>query len=71
MTARAFARALVEGSLASVPAGARTAALITGVEPGRSMADASVIARELWRFGSRNVVLTSIPKSSPARVWVP
>ena len=71
ITARAFARALVEGSLANVPAGTRTAALITGVEPGRSMADASVISRELWRLGTRRVVLTSIPKNPPARVWVP
>ena len=71
VTARAFARALVEGSLANVPAGARTAALITGVEPGRTMADASVISRELWRLGARRVVLTSITKNPPARVWVP
>ena len=71
ITARAFARALVEGSLAKVLVGARTAALITGVEPGRTMADASVISRELWRLGTRRVVLTSIPKNSPARVWVP
>lgn len=71
ITARAFARALVEGSLANIPAGARTAALITGVEPGRTMADASVISRELWRFGTESVVLTSIPKPPPVRVWVP
>ncbi len=71
ITARAFARALVEGSLANVPAGARTVALITGVEPGRTMADASVISRELWRLGATRVVLTSITKSPPTRVWVP
>ena len=71
ITARSFALALVEGSLANVPAGARTAALITGVEPGRTMADASVISRELWRFGTGRVVLTSITKNPPARVWVP
>ncbi|WP_166179531.1 selenium cofactor biosynthesis protein YqeC [Rubrobacter tropicus] len=71
ITARAFAQALVEGSLAKVLPGARTAALITGVEPGRTMADASVVSRELWRLGTRHVVLTSIPKDAPTRVWVP
>ncbi len=71
ITARAFARALAQGSLANVPKNARTTALITGVEPGRPMADASVVARELWRFGQRAVVLTSLPKDAPARVWVP
>ncbi len=71
ITARAFARALVEGSLASVPDGARSAALITGVHPGKSMADASVVTRELWRFGVKNVVLSSLPDESPGRVWVP
>ena len=53
--------ALAQGSLARVPQGARTAALITGVEPGRSMSDASVITRELWRLGVKNVVLASLP----------
>ncbi len=71
ITARAFARALAQGSLARVPEGARVAALITGVEPGRSMSDASVVTRELWRLGVRNVVLTSLPNETPARVWVP
>ena len=71
ITARAFARALAEGSLAKVPETTRTAALITGVEPGRPMADASAIARELWRFDLRDVVLTSIPKDAPVRVWIP
>ena len=71
ITARAFARALVHGSLANVPPGTRSAALITGVEPGRTMSDAAVISRELWRFGTTRVVLTSIPKNSPDRVWVP
>lgn len=71
ITPRAFARALVEGSLAKVSPNTRTAALITGVEPGRTMADASIIARELWRFGLGNVILTSIPKSPPIRVWIP
>ena len=71
ITARAFARALAEGSLAKVPETTRTAALITGVEPGRPMADASAIARELWRFGLNDVVLTSLPQNTPSRVWVP
>ena len=71
ITPRAFARALSQGSLARVPQGARTAVLITGVEPGRSMADASVITRELWRLGVKNVVLASLPTKSPARVWIP
>ena len=71
ITSRAFAVALSQGSLARVPQTARTAALITGVEPGRSMSDASVITRELWRLGTKNVVLTSLPTESPARVWVP
>jgi len=71
ITPRAFALALSQGSLARIPQRARTAALITGVEPGRSMSDASVITRELWRLGIRNVVLASLPTESPARVWVP
>lgn len=71
ITARAFARALAQGSLANVPEKTRTVVLITGVEPGRPMADASVIARELWRFGQGGVVLTSLPKDAPVRVWVP
>jgi probable selenium-dependent hydroxylase accessory protein YqeC len=71
ITPRAFALAMSRGSLARVPHGARTAALITGVEPGRSMSDASVITRELWRLGVRNVVLASLPAESPARVWIP
>jgi probable selenium-dependent hydroxylase accessory protein YqeC len=71
ITPRAFALALSQGSLARVPQTARTAALITGVEPGRSMSDASVITRELWRLGVRNVVLTSLTTESSARVWIP
>src|ERR671916_201942 len=67
ITAGAFARALARGSLARVPEGARVAALITGVEPGRSMSDASVVARELWRLGVRKVVFTSLPNGTPAR----
>jgi probable selenium-dependent hydroxylase accessory protein YqeC len=71
ITARAFARALAEGSLARIPDGARPAALITGVHPGKSMADASVVTRELWRLGVKKVVLSSLPDESPGRVWVP
>ena len=71
ITARAFARALAQGSLGNIPDSARTAALITGVHPGKSMADASVVTRELWRFGVKKVVLTSLPDESPARVWMP
>ena len=71
ITARAFARALAEGSLGNTPEGARTAALITGVHPGKTMADASVITRELWRFGVKKVVLTSLPDESPPRIWIP
>jgi probable selenium-dependent hydroxylase accessory protein YqeC len=71
ITARAFALALAEGSLAEIPDGARPAVLITGVHPGKSMADASVVTRELWRLGIKKVVLSSLPDESPGRVWVP
>jgi len=70
ITPDAFATAIASGSLATVPPTARTTALITGVEPGRSMSDASVITRELWRRGVRNVVLAALT-GSPTRVWVP
>jgi probable selenium-dependent hydroxylase accessory protein YqeC len=71
ITARAFARALAEGSLSEIPDGARPAVLITGVYPGKSMADASVVTRELWRLGIEKVVLSSLPDESPGRVWIP
>jgi probable selenium-dependent hydroxylase accessory protein YqeC len=71
ITARAFALALAEGSLAGIPDGARPVALITGVHPGKSMADAAVVTRELWRLGVKKVVLSSLPDESPGRVWVP
>ena len=71
ITARAFALALAQGSLGKTPPGARTAALITGVQPGRTMSDASIIARELWRLGVENVVLTSLPNESPGQAWIP
>jgi probable selenium-dependent hydroxylase accessory protein YqeC len=71
ITPGAFASALARGSLARVPQETRTTALITGVDPGRSMSNASVITRELWRLGVKNVVLTSLPTKSPTQVWVP
>lgn len=71
VTARAFATALARGSLGKLPAGARKAALITGVQPGRRMSDAAVVTRELWRLGVKKVVLSSLPAEKPGRVWVP
>jgi probable selenium-dependent hydroxylase accessory protein YqeC len=71
ITARAFAQAMAKGSLRNVPDNARTVALITGVKPGKSMADASVVTRELWRFGVKKVVLTSLPDEPTRRVWLP
>jgi len=70
VTANAFARALAHGSLGRLPVGARPAVLITGVEPGYTMADASIITRALWCMGISKVVLASLPES-PAQVWVP
>ena len=71
ITARAFATALTKGSLGKTPAGANQAALITGVQPGRRMADAAIVTRELWRMGVKKVVLSSLPAENPGRVWVP
>ena len=68
ITSRAFATALVKGSLGPVPSNVQRAVLLTGVEPGRPMFDASTIARELWRYGLLRVVLSSIPKN-PSQVW--
>ncbi len=68
ITPVAFARALLAG-LRNAPEEARRAALLAGVMPGRDMAAASTIARELWRGGVRKVVSTSLPKESPGRVW--
>ena len=68
ITTAAFARALLAG-LRNAPPDARRAALLTGVEPGRSMAEASVVGHELWRNGVRNVVLTSLPAEKPGRIW--
>jgi probable selenium-dependent hydroxylase accessory protein YqeC len=66
--ARVFARALFTG-LRTVPEGARRAALLADVEPGRTMSDASIVARQLWRGGVRKVVLSSLPKETPGQVW--
>jgi len=66
--ARAFARALLAG-LRALPEGTRRAALLTEVEPGRSMSDASIIAHQLWRVGVRKVILSSLPKETPGQVW--
>jgi probable selenium-dependent hydroxylase accessory protein YqeC len=66
--AHAFAQALIAG-LRSVPDGTRRAALLADIEPGQSMAVASVVAHGLWRRGVRKVVLSSLPKETPGRVW--
>ena len=71
ITARAFALALTEGSLASIPKEARYAILISGVEPGKSMSDSAIITRELWRMGVKKVILSSLPRESPGRIWIP
>ena len=71
ITARAFAVALAHGTLGKTPPGVRRGALISGVEPGRSMADATVITRELWRLGIREVLLGSLPSENPPRLWLP
>ena len=68
ITPAAFARALLAG-LRNAPGDARHAALLAGVMPGRDMASASTVARELWRGGVRKVVSSSLPKESPGRVW--
>jgi probable selenium-dependent hydroxylase accessory protein YqeC len=67
--ARAFADALLAG-FHNIPEGVRRAVLLTDVQPGRSMARASMIAHGLWRGGVRKVVLISLPDESPGRVWV-
>ena len=68
INAEAFAWALLAG-LRHVPDGARRAALLADVEPGRSMSVASVVAHGLWREGVRKVVLSSLPKETPGHVW--
>jgi len=64
----AFARSLLAG-LHNIPENARQAALLTDVDPGRSMSDASVVAHGLWRRGVNKVVLSSLPNEMPGRVW--
>ena len=71
ITARAFARALAHGTLGNVPSGARRFALITGIEPGESMANAAGITRELWRLGVQKVLLCSLPSEHTPQVWRP
>jgi probable selenium-dependent hydroxylase accessory protein YqeC len=66
--AGAFARSLLAG-LRNTPENARQAALLTDVEPGRSMSDASVVAHGLWRRGVNKVVLSSLSNEMPGRVW--
>lgn len=66
--ARAFARALFAG-LRTTPGDARRAALLADVMPGRSMSDAAIVAHQLWQAGVRKVVLSSLPKETPGRVW--
>ena len=66
--AKAFAGALLAG-LRTVPEGTRRVALLTDVKPGRTMSDASVVARELWREGVHKVVLSSLPEELPGQVW--
>jgi probable selenium-dependent hydroxylase accessory protein YqeC len=66
--ADAFVRSLLAG-LHNTPNKARQAVLLTDVEPGRSMSDASVVAHGLWRRGVNRVVLSSLPDEMPGRVW--
>jgi probable selenium-dependent hydroxylase accessory protein YqeC len=66
--AGAFVRSLLAG-LRNTPEHAHQAALLTDVEPGRSMSDASVVAHGLWRKGVSKVVLSSLPNEMPGRVW--
>ncbi len=66
--ASAFARSLLAG-LHNTPSNARRTALLAGVEPGRSMSNASVVAHGIWRAGVRKVVLSSLPNETPGRVW--
>lgn len=68
ITTQAFARALLAG-FHNTPENSRRAALLTDVEPGPSMAEASAIGRQLWRGGVSKVVLTSLPGETPGRVW--
>jgi len=67
--AGAFADAIL-AAFHNAPEGARRAALLTDVQPGRSMARASVVAHGLWRGGVHKVVLSSLPDEASGRVWV-
>lgn len=67
--AKAFVRSVLAG-FHNTPPSARRAALLTDVEPGRSMSGASVIAHGLWRKDVRKVVLSSLPNETPGRAWV-
>lgn len=71
ITARAIARSLNDGSLADLPENTRPAVLLTGVTPGAPMSDAAVVARELWRFGTKKVVFTSLTVQEEFQVWMP
>jgi probable selenium-dependent hydroxylase accessory protein YqeC len=66
--ANAFVRSLLAG-LRNTPENARRATLLTDIEPGRSMSEASVVAHGLWRRGVGKVVLSSLPNEMPGRVW--
>ncbi len=71
ITARSIALALADGSFANLPDKTRPTVLITGVEPGRTMSHASVVARELWRAGVKKVVLSSLTTEKPDQIWIP
>lgn len=71
ITARSIALALADGSFANLPQTTRPAVLITGVEPGQTMSDASVVARELWRAGVKKVVLSSLTRERSNQIWIP
>jgi probable selenium-dependent hydroxylase accessory protein YqeC len=66
--AGAFVRSLLAG-LHNTPENVRRAALLSNVEPGRSMSDASVVAHGLWRRGVNKVVLSSLPNETPGQIW--
>lgn len=70
ITPGSFARALVHGSLGKLSPDKRRAVLLTGVEEGRSMADATAIAREVRHLGDKKVLLSLLTKEHPPRVWL-
>lgn len=71
ITADAFATALVKGSLGELPSETRRAVLLTGVEPGKSMAAAAGISRQVWSLGVQKVVLGSLARGRPPQIWLP